>query len=154
MSLYEKYQGHSESAYREKIEICVFRPRTYATTVDVPKADIKQVELLRWYGRAKSAVGNYSCGVQFDRGRRGGNVRKIEFPCRQSRLRRRGANTARAPARAAATSTQRDPRHYPKLQLKTSNFESRQSEKKFSKSAQVFNFFFNPVSAKCTWWAN
>ncbi|KAL4717983.1 hypothetical protein ACJJTC_013023 [Scirpophaga incertulas] len=43
-----------------------------------------------------------SRGVHFDRGeaRRGGNVsnvRKIEFPCRQSRLRRRGAHTARAP---------------------------------------------------------
>lgn len=107
----------------------------------LPKADIKWVELLRRYGRAKSAVGNYSCGVQFDRGRRGGNVRKIEFPCRQSRLRRRGANIAHtAPARALArpaiiASTR--PATLPKLLLKSLSFESRQSKKKFSASAQV-----------------
>lgn len=48
-------------------------------------------------GRAKSAGApiHVACSKQFDRGaRRGGNVRKIEFPCRQSRLRRRGAHTA------------------------------------------------------------
>lgn len=92
-------------------KFCVIKTLTTFILSTPTKSVIKHLELLQSQSneRAKSALGeltelgDYSCGVQFDRGeaRRGGNVRKIEFPCRQSRLRRRGANTAHtAPARA------------------------------------------------------
>lgn len=76
--------------------------------------------------------------------RRGGNVRKIEFPCRQSRLRRRGANTAHtAPARAPTCTTPlspRDPRKHSKVQI--SNTANR---RKSFRPVLKWSIFFNPV---------
>lgn len=81
--------------------------------------------------------------------RRGGNVRKIEFPCRQSKLRRRGANTAHtAPARAhSCTKTPvalKTTRSAPTFKTSTQKFKSNPANwrKVFTLVKSDLSFFF------------